>query len=234
MNTNSPNRVPSRRGPAHRAPIAMPRIFDGVSAYVDVTLTGNVDASAPFRAKLIAKGAKVTASICPTTTHVIFRAADAARGVALHRKLAETKFKVDRVEVVSPLWVTNSERRGEMVDAKDFATTPRGVPSKYSTTPKRNVTPKNASRSGTKKRDRECLESVDLMKYDSDVRRMAEIAAELDAERRSGDAEAPPKKTFAEAVRATSAKKRRKVEFGAAEISECDENVAPTEDSNGA
>ena len=157
MNTNSPNRVPSRRGPAHRAPIAMRPIFDGVSAYVDVTLTGNVDASAPFRAKLIAKGAKVTANICPTTTHVIFRAADAARGVALHRKLAETKFKVDRVEVVSPLWVTNSERRGEMVDAKDFATTPRGVPSKYSTTPKRNVTPKNASRSGTKKRDRRVL-----------------------------------------------------------------------------
>ena len=70
MNTNSPNRVPSRRGPAHRAPIAMRPIFDGVSAYVDVTLTGNVDASAPFRAKLIAKGAKVTANICPTTTHV--------------------------------------------------------------------------------------------------------------------------------------------------------------------
>jgi hypothetical protein len=157
-------------------------IFDGVSAYVDVTLTGNVDASAPFRAKLVAKGAKVTVNICPTTTHVIFRAADAARGVALHRKLAEMKL-ASKVKVVSPLWITNSERRGEMMDAKDFATTPRGVPSKYSTTPKRNVTPKNASRSGTKKRDRECLESVDLMKYDSDVRRMAEIAAELDAER---------------------------------------------------
>jgi len=139
-----------------------------------------------------------------------------------------------KVKVVSPLWITNSERRGEMVDAKDFATTPRGVPSKYSTTPKRNVTPKNASRSGTKKRDRECLESVDLMKYDSDVRRMAEIAAELDAERARAaardDGDATTKKTFAEAVRATSAKKkRRKVEF-----SECDENVAPTEDSNGA
>ena len=38
-------------------------IFDGVSAYVDVTLTGNVDASAPFRAKLVAKGAKVTVNI---------------------------------------------------------------------------------------------------------------------------------------------------------------------------
>jgi len=220
--------LPSRfRKP--RPDLPMRPIFDGVSAYVDVTLTGNVDASAPFRAKLVAKGAKVTVNICPTTTHVIFRAADAARGVALHRKLAEMKL-ASKVKVVSPLWITNSERRGEMVDAKDFATTPRGVPSKYSTTPKRNVTPKNASRSGTKKRDRECLESVDLMKYDSDVRRMAEIAAELDAERRSGDAEAPPKKTFAEAVRATSAKKkRRKVEF-----SECDENVAPTEDSNGA
>ena len=208
-------------------------IFDGVSAYVDVTLTGNVDASAPFRAKLVAKGAKVTVNICPTTTHVIFRAADAARGVALHRKLAEMKLAC-KVKVVSPLWITNSERRGEMMDAKDFATTPRGVPSKYSTTPKRNVTPKNASRSGTKKRDRECLESVDLMKYDSDVRRMAEIAAELDAERARAaaldDGDATTKKTFAEAVRATSAKKkRRKVEF-----SECDENVAPTEDSNGA
>ena len=209
-------------------------IFDGVSAYVDVTLTGNVDASAPFRAKLVAKGAKVTVNICPTTTHVIFRAADAARGVALHRKLAEMKL-ASKVKVVSPLWITNSERRGEMMDAKDFATTPRGVPSKYSTTtPKRNVTPKNASRSGTKKRDRECLESVDLMKYDSDVRRMAEIAAELDAERARAaardDGDATTKKTFAEAVRATSAKKkRRKVEF-----SECDENVAPTEDSNGA
>ena len=170
----------------------------------------------------------------PSTISLISRsAADAARGVALHRKLAEMKL-ASKVKVVSPLWITNSERRGEMVDAKDFATTPRGVPSKYSTTPKRNVTPKNASRSGTKKRDRECLESVDLMKYDSDVRRMAEIAAELDAERARAaaldDGDATTKKTFAEAVRATSAKKkRRKVEF-----SECDENVAPTEDSNGA
>jgi hypothetical protein len=63
---------------------------------------------------------------------------------------------------------------------------------------------------------------------------MAEIAAELDAERARAaaldDGDATTKKTFAEAVRATSAKKkRRKVEF-----SECDENVAPTEDSSGA
>ena len=42
-------------------------IFDGVSAYVDVTLTGNVDASAPFRASpraTAAKGGRGEACVC--------------------------------------------------------------------------------------------------------------------------------------------------------------------------
>jgi len=107
--------------------------FTGVIAHVRVALDAGVDASAPFVAKILAGGGKVQKQLTKDVTHVIWRAPSVRDGSSqgatseMWRRVMEISEKRAReVVVVSPTWVTATEREGRVADAKAHETVNAG------------------------------------------------------------------------------------------------------------
>ena len=210
---------PNRHSPT---PLAMPRVppkrpsgpFTGVIAHVRVALDAGVDASAPFIAKILAGGGRIQKQLTKDVTHVIWRA-PSVRAVGsssqsgatseMWRRVMEISGKRAReVIVVSPTWVTATEREGRLADAKAHETVNAGferrkaaVASRWSgddagekekTTPSGKMTTPTATCGGKRrrtmsvtprggdKRPKKGIEKVDLDRYDSGRRMEMEAA----------------------------------------------------------
>lgn len=129
---------PNRHTPT---PLPMPRLppkrpsgpFTGVIAHVRVALDAGVDASAPFIAKILAGGGRIQKQLTKNVTHVIWRAPSVRDGSSqgatseMWRRVMEISGKRAReVIVVSPTWVTATEREGRLADAKAHETVNAG------------------------------------------------------------------------------------------------------------
>ena len=209
--TMKPNRHSSKPLPMPRLPPKRPSgPFTGVIAHVRVALDAGVDASAPFIAKILAGGGRIQKQLTKDVTHIIWRAPSVRDGSSqgatseMWRRVMEISGKRAReVIVVSPTWVTATEREGRLADAKAHETVNAGferrkaaVASRWSgddagekkkMTPSGKMTTPTATCGGKRRRTMSVtprggdkrpkgIEKVDLDRFDSGRRMEMEAA----------------------------------------------------------